>query len=85
MLFIPQNTFGVDIKPYKYNNLTLFTWVPVFLVIWTASYSIAEEIEGRTAVTVLSKPIGRIQFILGKYLASCFPSYCCIAWPVRSS
>ena len=35
--------------------------------IWAASNSIAEEIEGRTALTVLSKPLSRWQFILGKY------------------
>src|SRR5205823_4854730 len=33
-----------------------------------ASLSISEEIEGRTAVTVMSKPLSRRQFLLGKYL-----------------
>jgi len=33
-----------------------------------ASSSIADEIEGRTALTLLSKPIARWQFILGKFL-----------------
>jgi hypothetical protein len=32
-----------------------------------ASLSISEEIEGRTAITVISKPISRRQFMLGKY------------------
>jgi ABC-type transport system involved in multi-copper enzyme maturation permease subunit len=30
--------------------------------------SIADEIEGRTALTLLSKPVGRRQFIFGKFL-----------------
>ena len=30
--------------------------------------SISEEIEGRTAVTLMSKPVSRRQFLLGKYL-----------------
>ena len=30
--------------------------------------SIADEIEGRTALSVLSKPIGRRSFIIGKFL-----------------
>lgn len=32
-----------------------------------ASISVSEEIEGRTAVTVMSKPISRRQFLLGKF------------------
>ena len=38
------------------------------LALLTASSSVAEEIEGKTAVTLLSKPINRRQFILGKFL-----------------
>jgi ABC-type Na+ efflux pump permease subunit len=33
----------------------------------TAAISISEEIEGRTAITVISKPVSRRQFMLGKY------------------
>ena len=33
-----------------------------------ASQSISEEIEGRTAVTLMSKPVSRRQFLLGKFL-----------------
>jgi ABC-type transport system involved in multi-copper enzyme maturation permease subunit len=36
--------------------------------VWAASTSIAEELDGRTALTVLSKPIGRRQFIFGKFM-----------------
>jgi ABC-type transport system involved in multi-copper enzyme maturation permease subunit len=32
-----------------------------------ASMSVSEEIEGRTAVTLMSKPVNRRQFLLGKY------------------
>ncbi len=72
-LFIPQNTFGDDVKPFKEYNLTLLTIAPIFLAIWTASHSIADEIEGKTALTLLSKPISRVEFILGKYLGVMFP------------
>jgi len=34
----------------------------------TASSAMAEEIESRTAMTVLAKPVARWQFLLGKYL-----------------
>jgi len=46
-------------------------WISALAILvaaWTASVSVSEEIEGRTALTVLSKPIGRIQFVIGKFL-----------------
>ncbi len=66
-VYIPYNTFGEDIKMYKDSGLTLIRVLGIFLAVWAASKSLAEEIEGRTALTVLSKPISRRQFILGKY------------------
>jgi hypothetical protein len=44
------------------------------VAVWSASVSVADEIEGRTALTVLSKPVRRHQFILGKFAG--------ILWPV---
>jgi len=66
--WIPYNTFGEDIKMLKDSGLTLIMILGVILAVWAASSSISEEIEGRTALTVLSKPIGRPAFILGKFL-----------------
>jgi ABC-type transport system involved in multi-copper enzyme maturation permease subunit len=65
-IYVPYNTFGEDIKMYKDSGLTLIRVLAIFLAIWAASKSVAEEIEGRTALTVLSKPVGRRQFIFGK-------------------
>ncbi len=65
-VYVPYNTFGEDIKMYKDSGLTLIRVLAIFVAIWAASKSVAEEIEGRTALTVLSKPVGRRQFILGK-------------------
>lgn len=65
-IYIPYNTLGEDIKMYKDSGLTLLKVIAIFVAIWAASKSVAEEIEGRTALTVLSKPVGRRQFILGK-------------------
>ncbi|QGJ69689.1 ABC-type transport system involved in multi-copper enzyme maturation, permease component [Planctomycetales bacterium 10988] len=64
--WLPYYTFGEDIKFLKDTGLTWIMVLSIFLGLWTAGTSIADEIEGRTAVTVLSKPISRIQFILGK-------------------
>ena len=66
-VYIPYNTFGEDIKMYKDAGLTLIKVLAIFMAIWAASKSVAEEIEGRTALTVLSKPVGRRQFIFGKF------------------
>lgn len=67
-IFVPYNTFGEDIKMYKDSGLTLIRVLAIFLAIWAASKSVAEEIEGRTALTVLSKPVGRRQFVFGKFI-----------------
>ena len=66
-IYIPYNTFGEDIKMYKDSGLTLLRVLAIFVAIWAASKSVAAEIEGRTALTVLSKPVGRRQFIFGKF------------------
>jgi ABC-type transport system involved in multi-copper enzyme maturation permease subunit len=67
-IVIPYNTFGEDVKMLKDSGLTLIKVLALLVVIWTASVSVAEEIEGRTALTVLSKPLTRLQFILGKFV-----------------
>ncbi len=73
-IYVPYNTFGEDVKMLKTSGMTLIKVLAIIVALWTASVSIAEEIEGRTALTVLSKPIGRRQFILGKFLG--------IVWPI---
>ncbi len=71
--FVPYNTFGEDVKMLKAEDLTLIKVLAIVLALWTASVSIADEIEGRTALTVLSKPIARWQFILGKFVGILVP------------
>lgn len=66
--FIPFFSMGEDIKMLKDCGLATILITSLFLAIWTASTSIADEIEGKTAMTLLSKPINRRQFIVGKYL-----------------
>jgi ABC-type transport system involved in multi-copper enzyme maturation permease subunit len=67
-IFIPYNTFGEDIKMLKDSGLTLIMVLCIVQAVWASSTSIADEIDGRTALTVLSKPIGRRSFIVGKFL-----------------
>ncbi len=67
-IFVPYFTFGEDIKMYKDTGLTTISFAGLLLALLTASSSVAEEIEGKTAITLLSKPINRRQFIIGKFL-----------------
>jgi hypothetical protein len=71
--FMSYNTFGEDVKMLKAEGLTLIKVLAIVLALWTASVSIADEIEGRTALTLLSKPVGRRQLILGKFLGILVP------------
>lgn len=71
--FVPYNTLGEDIKMVKDEGLTLIMVLSVIMALWTASVSIAEEIEGKTALTLLSKPVGRREFILGKFAGILVP------------
>src|SRR5262245_46587507 len=67
-IFVPYFTLGEDIKRYKDTGLTMISFFSLLLALLTASSEVAEEIEGRTAITLLSKPINRRQFIVGKFL-----------------
>jgi ABC-type transport system involved in multi-copper enzyme maturation permease subunit len=66
-IYIPYNTFGEDIKMLKDSGLTLIRVLCIFLAVWGASTTLADEIEGRTALTVLSKPVRRRSFVVGKF------------------
>ena len=66
--FMPFFTLGDDIRELKNNGLATLLISGVLLAVWTAGTSITSEIEGKTAMTLLSKPINRRQFIVGKYI-----------------
>ncbi len=67
-IYIPYNTFGEDIKMLKDSGLTMIRVFCILLAVWGASTTLADEIEGRTALTVLSKPVQRRSFVIGKFL-----------------
>jgi ABC-type transport system involved in multi-copper enzyme maturation permease subunit len=67
-MVIPYFTLGDDYKLMKqvgFDAIMLFT---ALFGLLAASISINEEIEGRTAITVISKPVNRRQFLIGKYV-----------------
>src|SRR5215212_10748106 len=67
-IFVSYFTFNEDIKMYKDTGMTTISFATLLLALLTASSTVAEEIEGKTAITLLSKPINRRQFIVGKFL-----------------
>lgn len=64
---IPFFTFGEDLKVVKEICFVFSMFMPGIFGILAASISVSEEIEGRTAVTLMSKPILRRDFLLGKF------------------
>ncbi len=67
LMILPFHTLGEDIKVLKDSGMTLIMVLGLFQAVWSAGTSVSEEIEGRTALTVLSKPVSRRSFLLGKY------------------
>ncbi len=63
----PFNPLGHDIRLLKDSGVTLIMILCMLQAVWSAGTSVSDEIEGRTALTVLSKPVSRRSFILGKY------------------
>jgi ABC-type transport system involved in multi-copper enzyme maturation permease subunit len=66
--FVPFFSLGDDVKMLEICGLATILICGMLMAIWTSSMSIADEIEGKTAMTLLSKPINRRQFIIGKFL-----------------
>lgn len=66
--FLPFFSLGEDVKMLKDCGLATLLISGLLIAVWTASSSVADEIEGKTAMTLLSKPINRRQFIVGKYV-----------------
>jgi ABC-type transport system involved in multi-copper enzyme maturation permease subunit len=76
MPFLPYFTFGEDLKMVRQLGYDTIMLSAALFGVLAASMSISEEIEGRTAITLMSKPVSRRQFLLGKFagimLASLF-------------
>jgi len=66
--FLPYFTFGEDFKMVRELGYDITMLAGVLFTVLAASLSISEEIEGRTAITVMSKPVSRRQFLVGKYV-----------------
>jgi len=67
-MVFPFFTFGDDFKMMKQMCFDISMLAALVFGVLTASISINEEIEGRTAVTLMSKPVTRRQFLIGKFV-----------------
>ena len=65
---------GEESKLVRDAGLTSITIAGLLLAIFLSSSVVASEIEKRTALTVLCKPVGRFHFILASTLALFLPS-----------
>lgn len=66
-MVIPYFTLGEDFRMMKHLSFDMIKLAAVLFAVLAAGMSVSEEIEGRTAVTLMSKPVTRRQFLLGKY------------------
>jgi len=60
--------FGDEPKLVKNSTLAVMLLTGLFGAVLSASASLAREIRTGTALAVLSKPVGRAQFLLAKYV-----------------
>ncbi len=66
--FVPYFTFGEDHIMVKELGYDTIMFVAAIFGTLAASMFVSEEIEGRTAITLMSKPVSRRQFLLGKFV-----------------
>jgi ABC-type transport system involved in multi-copper enzyme maturation permease subunit len=79
-VFIPYFTFGEDLKMVKELCYAFTMLGPAVFAVVAACMSVTEEIEGRTAVTLMSKPIARRHFLLGKFAGISSAALFMTAW-----
>ena len=65
---LPFFTLGEDVMMYKAVGLDVITLLVLVGSLFGATRSIYEEIEDRTMLTLMSKPVARWQVLLGKFL-----------------
>ncbi|HMO26010.1 MAG TPA: ABC transporter permease subunit, partial [Tepidisphaeraceae bacterium] len=65
---LPMFTLGDDTTMFKAVGLDVVLLLVLIATLFAASKSIFEEIEDRTMLTLMSKPVQRSQVLVGKYL-----------------
>jgi len=65
---ISMYTLDEDVKMLRELGLSTLFLAGLFIAVFSATGAITEEIESKTITTVLSKPVARPVFVLGKFL-----------------
>lgn len=65
---LPFFTLGEDTLMFKAVGLDVVLIIVLLISLFAASRSVHEEIEDRTMLTLMSKPVGRGQVLMGKFL-----------------
>src|ERR1044072_223040 len=66
--WLPCFTFGEDAIMYKAVGLDVIMLLALLATLFATSRTIYDEIEDRTMLTLMSKPVSKLQVLLGKYL-----------------
>lgn len=66
-LVLPYFTYGEDYKMMYELGFDIVLFATMVFAALLASISVNEDIEGRTALTIISKPLSRRDFLLGKF------------------
>lgn len=69
-MFLPFFTLatGDDVVMYKVLGLDIIGLLVLIVTLFATSKAIHEEIEDRTMLTLMSKPVSRLEVLVGKYL-----------------
>lgn len=70
-IFLGELTAGQEARTIVNLGLNAMMLFGVFIAIFVGVGLVSKEIEKRTLYTIFSKPIGRGEFIVGKYLGLC--------------
>lgn len=74
-LILGELSLGHSIKVTKDFGLTAISWFGVLIAIFTGVSLVHKEIDKKTIYTIISKPIHRYHFILGKYLGMVWTAF----------
>src|SRR3954471_8694070 len=76
---LPFFTLGEDTLMFKSVGLDVILLLVLIVTLFATSRSIFEEIEDRTMLTLMSKPVRKWEVLVGKYLGICTAALMAIA------
>lgn len=71
-LFLGELTLGENLKMIKDMGLAAMYLFGVLIAVFVGVSLIFKEVERKTIYTIVSKPVRRYEFVIGKYIGLCF-------------